>query len=170
MRFVNNAKWYSQLNVIEFLDKYGRQFRTSHLLEKVAVRSRCASGEGSLTVNELLYQLFQAYDFFKLSEEFDCLLQLGGSDQIGNVHSGHDLIRKVAGKEAFGAFAPLLTNDNGEKLGKSIGDKIITLNPNVTTAFELYQYFLRLPDSVVLKYLNWFSFLPIDQAECIYQR
>lgn len=137
-------------------------------MEKSVVRDRLS--HSSMNINEFMYQMFQAYDFLKLYEEFGCLIQIGGTDQMGNVHTGHDLIQKVHEKNAVGLFAPLLTSDDGEKLGKSVGDNSIHLNPEKTTAFEFYQHFLRLPDAQLQKYFYLLTFLPTNDIDNLCDR
>uniref|UniRef100_A0A915K4Q9 Tyrosine--tRNA ligase n=1 Tax=Romanomermis culicivorax TaxID=13658 RepID=A0A915K4Q9_ROMCU len=164
VRFMNNAKWYSDLNVVEFLDEFGRQFRVKHLLEKQAIKSRLS--ETGLNLNEFLYQILQAYDFLKIYDDHGCLLQLGGTDQIGNVHAGHDLVKKLRAKDAVGIFSPLLTDENGEKLGKSLGNALY-LNPHRTSPFHFYQHLFKLHDTLVQKYMYLLTNLPIREIDRI---
>lgn len=133
------------------------------MLAKESVKRRLESVKsdpsGGMSLSEFTYQAFQAYDWLHLSQNYDCLVQLGGHDQMGNISAGHDLIKRVTGKESYGLLLPLLTNDAGQKLGKSDGNSVWLLN-NLTGAFEFYQYFLRIPDSQVEQMLNYFTFMP----------
>ncbi len=119
IEYVNNMSIYESFNVIRFMREVGRHMRMGMMLNREIIKSRLASPEG-ISYQEFSYQMFQAYDFFWLSQHRDCRMQIGGSDQWGNICSGCELIRKITGKEAFGVTYPLLTNSKGEKYSKSL--------------------------------------------------
>ncbi|KAG9330782.1 hypothetical protein JZ751_022086 [Albula glossodonta] len=144
---LNNASWYRGWNVVSFLSDVGRHFRMSTLLSRHSVQSRLRSPEG-MSMTEFSYQLFQAFDFYHLNQHHDCKIQLGGTDQLGNLMSGHEFIHKVTGEQVYGLTVPLVTTSMGDKLGKTAGNAV-WLNRDRTSPFELYQYFLRQPDSAV---------------------
>ncbi|XP_006633788.1 tyrosine--tRNA ligase, mitochondrial [Lepisosteus oculatus] len=160
---LNNASWYRGWNVVDFLSQVGRHFRMGTLLSRQSVQSRLKSAEG-MSLTEFSYQLFQAYDFYHLSKHHGCRIQLGGTDQLGNLMSGHEFIHKVSGQEVFGLTVPLVTSSTGDKLGKTAGNAV-WLNRDKTSPFELYQYFMRQPDSVVERYLKMYTFLPLPEVE-----
>ncbi|XP_064200766.1 tyrosine--tRNA ligase, mitochondrial [Anguilla rostrata] len=160
---LNNASWYRGWNVVNFLSEVGRHFRMGTLLSRHSVQTRLKSAEG-MSLTEFSYQLFQAYDFYHLNQCHDCRIQLGGTDQLGNLMSGHDYIHKVTGQEVYGLTVPLVTSSTGDKLGKT-GGNAVWLSRDRTSPFELYQYFLRQPDSAVEKYLKLFTFLSLAEVD-----
>ncbi|XP_076863162.1 tyrosine--tRNA ligase, mitochondrial [Brachyhypopomus gauderio] len=165
---VNNASWYKDWTVVEFLSDVGRHFRMGTLLGRHSVQSRLKSPDG-MSVTEFSYQLFQAYDFYYLHQIHGCKIQLGGTDQLGNIMSGHDFIHKKTGDEVYGLTIPLVTTAVGDKLGKTAGNAL-WLNRDKTSPFEFYQYFLRLPDSTVESYLKLFTFLPLSEVEKVMEQ
>ncbi|KAG7455785.1 hypothetical protein MATL_G00244720 [Megalops atlanticus] len=165
---LNNASWYHRWNVVSFLSDVGRHFRMGTMLSRHSVQSRLRSAEG-MSMTEFSYQLFQAYDFYHLNQHHDCRIQLGGTDQLGNLMSGHDYIHKVTGQEVFGLTVPLVTSTTGDKLGKTAGNAV-WLNRDKTSPFELYQYFLRQPDDTVERYLKMFTFLPLEEVEKVMEQ
>lgn len=160
---LNNASWYRGWNVVNFLSEVGRHFRMGTLLSRHSVQTRLKSAEG-MSLTEFSYQLFQAYDFYHLNQCHDCRIQLGGTDQLGNLMSGHEYIHKVTGQEVYGLTVPLVTSSTGDKLGKT-GGNAVWLSRDRTSPFELYQYFLRQPDSAVEKYLKLFTFLSLAEVD-----
>ncbi|XP_010882198.1 tyrosine--tRNA ligase, mitochondrial [Esox lucius] len=160
---LNNLAWYKDWNAVAFLSEVGRHFRMGTMLSRSSVQSRLKSAEG-MTLTEFSYQLFQAYDFYHLYQNHSCKIQLGGTDQLGNLMSGHEFIHKVTGQEVYGLTIPLVTSTVGDKLGKTAGNAV-WLNRDKTTPFELYQFFLRQPDSSVERYLKLFTFLPLAEVE-----
>ncbi|XP_013407740.1 tyrosine--tRNA ligase, mitochondrial-like, partial [Lingula anatina] len=161
---LNNNKWYGDENVIQFLSTIGKCFRIGKMLQKESVRQRLQSPEG-MNLSEFTYQIFQAYDWLHLLSSHNCRIQLGGQDQMGNIDSGYELINRINGKQVFGLTVPLLTNNAGQKMGKSTGGEVLWLHPAKTSPFEFYQYFLRLPDADVEKFVKLFTFLPDDKIE-----
>src|SRR5690606_28949658 len=138
---MNNADWLLPLKYIEFLRDIGRHFSVNEMLAAETYRQRLESGIG-LNFVEFNYRIVQAYDFLHLYRSVDCRLQMGGSDQWGNIVAGVDLIRRVEGGQAFGLVCPLLTTATGEKMGKSEGNSV-WLDPNQTSPYDYYQYWIN---------------------------
>ncbi|XP_019933962.1 tyrosine--tRNA ligase, mitochondrial [Paralichthys olivaceus] len=160
---LNNLSWYKDWGVVPFLSEAGRHFRMGTMLSRHSVQSRLKSADG-MSLTEFTYQVFQAYDFHHLNQVYGCRIQLGGTDQLGNLMSGHEYIHKVSGEEVYGLTTPLVTSSVGDKLGKTAGNAV-WLNRDKTTPFELYQFFLRQPDNAVEGYLKLFTFLPLAEVE-----
>ncbi|XP_030587902.1 tyrosine--tRNA ligase, mitochondrial [Archocentrus centrarchus] len=160
---LNNLSWYKNRDVVGFLSEAGRHFRMGTMLSRHSVQSRLKSAEG-MSLTEFTYQVFQAYDFYHLNQVYGCKIQLGGTDQLGNLMSGHEYIHKVSGEEVYGLTIPLVTSTVGDKLGKTAGNAV-WLNRDKTSPFELYQFFLRQPDASVEGYLKLFTFLPLAEVE-----
>ena len=147
---VNNYDWSKEINFIDFLRDYGKFFNINYMLDKDIIRRRLDTG---ITYTEFSYMIMQALDFLHLFETKNCVLQMEGSDQWGNITAGIDLIRKKTGKEAYGFTVPLITDSTGKKLGKSEGNAI-WLDKNKTSSYELYQFFLNVEDCMVIDYLR----------------
>ncbi len=161
---LDNYWWHSKFKFLDFLREVGKHFTISYLLAKESVKNRLEAG---ISFTEFSYNLLQAYDFYHLFKNYHCELQIGGSDQWGNITSGIDLIKKLENKEVYGFTLPLITSSTGEKFGKSSG-KALWLDKRLTTPYELYQYFFNIPDSEVIKFLKYFTFLKeleIDKLE-----
>ncbi|MER0105745.1 tyrosine--tRNA ligase [Corynebacterium sp. KPL2895] len=154
---VNNADWTSQINVIEYLRDIGKNFSLNTMLDRDTVKRRLESDGISYT--EFSYMLLQANDFAHLHNEYDCVLQIGGGDQWGNIVSGVDLNRRVNGAKVHGLTVPLVTDAEGNKFGKSTGGGKLWLDPELTSPYSWYQYFINAGDAVVIDYLRWFTFL-----------
>ena len=161
---VNNADWIKPWSFIDFLRDVGKNFRVNVMLQKDSVKARLEANETGLSYTEFSYMLIQAYDFFHLFRERDCVLQVGGSDQWGNITAGTDLIRKKLGKPAFGLTWPLLLSSTGEKFGKT-AQGAVWLDPERTSPYEFYQYWVRSEDADVGGLLRKFTFLPIAEIE-----
>ncbi|MUT67839.1 tyrosine--tRNA ligase [Paenibacillus sp. NEAU-GSW1] len=157
VRMVNNYDWTHKINVIDFLRDFGKNFSINTMLAKDVVSSRLDSG---ISYTEFSYQILQSLDYLHLYQHEDVQLQIGGSDQWGNITSGLDLIRKKEGSEAkaFGLTIPLMLKADGTKFGKTAGGAI-WLDPNKTTPFEFYQFWANTDDRDVVKYLKYFTFL-----------
>jgi len=166
VRVMNNADWLSKYGFIEFLRDIGKHFRVSEMLAKESVKRRMESGEG-ISFTEFSYMLLQSSDFLHLFDEYNCLVQFGGSDQWGNITAGIDLIRRVRGETAYGAVFELVTTASGEKLGKSEGDERsgVYLDPELTSPYGFYQFWINTDDKDVVKYLKWFTFLPLSEID-----
>ncbi|MEK3736867.1 tyrosine--tRNA ligase [Paenibacillus sp. FSL R10-2791] len=168
IRMVNNYDWTHKINVIEFLRDYGKNFSINSMLAKDVVASRLDSG---ISFTEFSYQILQSLDYLHLFQHEDVQLQIGGSDQWGNITSGLDLIRKKEGSEAvaFGLTIPLMLKADGTKFGKTAGGAI-WLDPNKTTAFEFYQFWANTDDRDVVKYLKYFTFLSKKQIDALAEK
>jgi tyrosyl-tRNA synthetase len=153
---VDNAEWLTSLNFVEFLRTVGKHFTLSYMLQKESVKSRLDEG---ISYTEFSYMLLQSYDFLQLYRTRGCELQLGGSDQWGNITAGRELIRRVEGKEAHGLCAPLLTTASGGKFGKT-EEGTLWLDPAQTSPYRFYQYWVNVDDRDVRKHLGAFTFLP----------
>jgi tyrosyl-tRNA synthetase len=157
---VNNADWLRPLNYLDFLRDIGRYFSVNQMLAAEAYKTRLESG---LTFLEFNYMLLQAYDFLHLHQEYGCRLQIGGSDQWANCLAGADLIRKVKGERAFVLATPLLTTASGAKMGKT-EQGAVWLDPERTTPFDYYQYWINTEDADVRRFLALYTFLPMEQV------
>jgi len=159
-RIVNNAEWLASFDLLGFLRDTGKYFTVNYMLQKESVSRRLESEEG-ISYTEFSYLLLQARDFLELSDRYSCALQMGGSDQWGNITAGIDLIRRLRGKKAHGLVWPLMTTATGGKFGKTEAGTI-WLDPERTSPFQLYQFWLNTEDRDVVSYLKLFTFL--DQA------
>ncbi|KAL0279680.1 UNVERIFIED_CONTAM: hypothetical protein PYX00_001183 [Menopon gallinae] len=159
---VNNADWYENMSALEFLGDVGRNFRIGTMLGRQSVRDRMNSGDG-MSFTEFSYQILQAYDWLHLYEHHNCRFQIGGNDQTGNIWAGFDLIQRIHNKRVFGLTVPLMTNEEGDKYGKS-GGNAIWLSRLKTSAFQLYQFFIRTKDSEVQKLLMLYTFESVPRV------
>ena len=160
----NNLDWTAKMSAIDWLRDIGKHFSVSRMLAKESVSARLEAGGISYT--EFSYQVMQAVDFLELYRRHGCTLQLGGSDQWGNLTAGVDLIRRVEGATAHALATPLITRPDGEKFGKSEGSTL-WLDPELTSPFAFYQWFLNVDDSIVGTYLRVFSFRSHDEIEAL---
>lgn len=158
---VNNYDWSKDINFIDYLRDYGKFFNVNYMINKETVKSRLDIG---ITYTEFSYMIMQSLDFLYLYENKNCVLQIGGSDQWGNITSGVELIRKKIGKEAYGLTMPLITKADGTKFGKSEGGAI-WLDKEKTSSYELYQFLLNSEDSKVIDYLKRLTFLSREEIE-----
>ena len=158
---VNNWDWTKDINVIDFLRDYGKYFNVNYMLAKDKVKSRMETG---ITYAEFSYMILQALDFMYLYETRNCVLQVAGSDQWGNITSGIELIRRKLDKEAYGMVMPLVTDSTGKKFGKTEGNAL-WLDKNKTSSYELYQYLINLEDSMIIDYLKKLTFLSKEEIE-----
>ncbi len=154
---VNNHDWLGRFSFIEFLRDVGKHFRMGTMLGKESVRARLNS-EAGMSFTEFSYQLLQAYDFLHLFDTLGCTLQIGGSDQWGNITAGMDLVRKLRGAEAYGLTIPLVCDSSGAKFGKSEGNAVY-LDQRKTSYYDFYQFFLRTADADAERFLKIFTFL-----------
>jgi len=162
---VNNADWLRGLNLIAFLRDIGKHFTLSYMLQKESVKGRM---EGGISYTEFSYMLLQAYDFLHLYQTRRCELQLGGSDQWGNITAGIELVRRTAGGDAHGLAAPLLTTASGSKFGKTAGGAV-WLDPELTSPYQFYQFWLNADDANVERYLKVFTFKTADEIADLMQ-
>lgn len=158
---VNNADWLGAMTLIDYLRDVGKNFSLNTMLDRETVKRRLESDGISYT--EFSYMLLQSYDYVHLYREYDCVLQIGGGDQWGNIVSGVDLNRRMNQAKVHGLTVPLVTDAQGEKFGKSTGGGKLWLDPTLTSPYAWYQYFLNAGDSVVVDYLRWFTFLTREE-------
>lgn len=168
----NNASWWESIKMLDFLATYGKFIRVSSMLGRDSIQSRLKSPSG-LGFNEFTYQILQAYDFWHLYKDKGVNLQIGGNDQWGNITAGIDLISRLQKNDTktkdnkdggYGMTVPLLTTPSGEKFGKSAGNAVF-ISRELTTPFQLYQYFINTPDEIVEKLLKIFTLLPLNVIE-----
>ncbi len=157
---LNNLDWLVPLNYIEFLRDIGRHFSVNRMLTAESVKQRLETG---LSFIEFNYQLLQAYDFLQLYSHHHCLLQMGGSDQWGNIVAGMELIRRVKGGKAYGLTFPLIVSSTGEKMGKT-AKGAVWLDARRTSPYEYFQYWINTSDEDVERFLALFTFLPLEQV------
>ncbi|KAM6153628.1 tyrosine--tRNA ligase, mitochondrial [Erethizon dorsatum] len=162
---LDNSAWYQEQRLVDFLAAVGGHFRMGTLLSRLSVQTRLRSPEG-MSLAEFFYQVLQAYDFYYLFRHYGCRVQLGGSDQLGNIMSGYEFVHKLTGEDVFGITVPLITSTTGAKLGKSAGNAV-WLDRDKTSPFELYQFFVRQQDDSVARYLKLFTFLPLAEIDHI---
>lgn len=160
---VNNAEWLDKLSLIDFLRDYGKHFQVNNMINKDVVASRLENG---ISFTEFSYQILQAIDFYQLNKNHGVQMQIGGSDQWGNITAGIDLIHKLMGsdREAFGLTIPLMLKADGTKFGKSAGGAI-WLDPEKTSPYEFYQFWINQDDRDVVKYLKYFTFLSHEEID-----
>lgn len=158
---VNNYDWFKEFSFIDFLRDVGKYFRIGPMLAKESVRSRMVSEEG-LSFTEFSYQLLQGYDFYHLNENYGVSVQIGGSDQWGNITAGTELIRKMSGKATYGVTFPLMTRSDGQKFGKS-EKGAIWLSPEKLSPYEFYQYLVRVSDQDVITLMRLLTFMEMAE-------
>lgn len=161
MGTVNNYDWAKEINFIDYLRDYGKHFSINYMLNKETVKRRLDIG---ITYTEFSYMLIQALDFLHLYENNNCTLQIGGQDQWGNITAGIELIRRKLGKEVYAFTMPLVTKADGTKFGKT-EDGALWLDKNLTSSYELYQYFFNVEDEKVIEYLKKLTFLTKDEID-----
>ena len=160
---LNNAEWLDGLNYLDFLRDIGRHFSVNRMLSFESVKSRLER-EQSLSFLEFNYMILQAYDFLEINRRYGCLLQMGGSDQWGNIINGIDLTRRVIDREIFGLTSPLLTTSDGRKMGKSQGGAV-WLNGDMLSGYEFWQFWRNTTDADVGRFLKLFTELPIEECD-----
>jgi len=156
-KIVNNYDWLGEIKLVDFLREVGKHITVNYMLQKESVRNRLQREEG-ISFTEFSYMLLQAYDFLVLYDRENCVLQMGGSDQWGNITAGIDLIRKMRGGKAYGLVFPLITTSSGVKFGKT-EEGTVWLDPNLTSPFKFYQFWINTEDADVIRYLKYFTFL-----------
>ena len=161
---LNNHDWLGEWSYIDFLRDVGKYFRVNKMIQKESVRARLEEREQGISYTEFSYMLIQAYDFLHLCEEYDCRVQIGGSDQYGNITAGTELTRRRIGETVYGVSFPLLTSADGKKLGKS-EEGAVYLDPQMTSPYDFYQYFVSADDRDCGKLLRMFTFLPRQEIE-----
>lgn len=159
----NNYNWLGELKMIDFLRDVGKNFTINYMMSKESVKRRIETG---ISYTEFAYQLLQAYDFLQLNERYDCKLQLGGSDQWGNITSGIELVRREKSKQVYGLTMPLITKADGTKFGKTEGNAV-WLDADKTSPYEFYQFWINTDDRDVIKFMKYFTFLPLAEIDAI---
>jgi tyrosyl-tRNA synthetase len=165
-RLVDNADWTAPISFLDFLRDIGKHFTVNQMVQKESVRARMEDRDVGISYTEFSYQLLQAFDFMHLKQAYNCDLQIGGSDQWGNITAGIDLIRKKLGQYAFGLTLPLITKADGTKFGKSEGGAV-WLDPKRTSVYRFYQFWINTDDRDVVKYLKFFTFLDREEIESL---
>ena len=164
-QFVNNAEWLCEFNYLEFLRDFGTKFTINRMLAFDSVKLRLER-ENPMTFLEFNYMLLQAVDFYYLNKNYGVSLQMGGSDQWGNIINGVELVRRISGSEAFGLTSPLVTKSDGTKMGKSVNGAV-WLDGSMFSPWDFYQYFRNTDDLDVIKYLKLFTELPLGEIETL---
>ena len=161
---VDNAAWLTTLTLTDFLRDVGKHFTVNQMIAKESVRSRLDRADGGISYAEFSYMLLQSYDFYRLHVDYGCDLQLGGSDQWGNITLAIELVKKLTGDQAYGVTTPLLTKADGTKLGKStLTDEFVWLDRSMASPFQLYQYFVTLDDDAVGTSLRMLTFVSHEE-------
>jgi tyrosyl-tRNA synthetase len=163
---LNNVDWLSRISVLEFLRDVGKHFTVNQMVAKESVKTRFERPDQGISYTEFSYMLLQAYDFLRLHVDHGCNLQIGGSDQWGNITVGVDLIRKVCGDEVWGLTTPLILKPDGTKYGKT-ETGTVWLDPARTSPFTMYQFFVNTPDEQVCELLRYLTFLSHDEIEAL---
>ena len=165
-KLVDNADWTAGLSYLDFLRDIGKHFSVNQMIAKESVRARMEDREVGISYTEFSYMLLQAFDFYVLCRDHGCELQIGGSDQWGNITAGIDLIRKKLGKQGYGLTLPLITKADGTKFGKTEGGAV-WLDPKKTSVYRFYQFWINTDDRDVIRYLKFFTFLPKEEIESL---
>jgi tyrosyl-tRNA synthetase len=160
---VNNVEWFGAMSAIDFLRDVGKHFRVGAMLSKESVKKRMEQDAEGMSYTEFSYQLLQGYDFYRLYKNYGCVLQMGGSDQWGNIIAGVDLVRKIEGESGnvFAVTLPLITDSQGNKFGKSAGNAV-WMTADKTSVYDFYQFWLRSEDADVERYLKLFTFVELS--------
>lgn len=165
-RLLDNAAWIAPISFLDFLRDVGKHFSVNMMVAKESVRARMEDREAGISYTEFSYMLLQAFDFYHLRKEYNCELQIGGSDQWGNITAGSDLCRKKLGAHVFGLTLPLITNADGSKFGKTVAGAV-WLDPQKTSVYRFYQFWIRVDDRMVIQYLKYFTFLGRAEIEAL---
>ena len=162
----NNADWFGSMNCLDFLRDIGKHFSVNAMLNKESVKQRIERDDVGISFTEFAYSLLQGYDFAKLNKRHGAVLEIGGSDQWGNITAGIDLTRRLHQKQVFGLTLPLVTKSDGTKFGKTEGGAV-WLNAKKTSPYQFYQFWLKVADADVYKFLKYFTFLSIEEIDAI---
>ena len=165
-RLVDNASWTAGISFLDFLRDIGKHFSVNQMVAKESVRARMEDREVGISYTEFSYMLLQAFDFMALGRDANCELQIGGSDQWGNITAGIELTRKKLGKQVFGLTLPLITNADGSKFGKTVAGAI-WLDPKRTSVYKFYQFWINVDDRDVIRYLKYFTFQSQPEIESL---
>ena len=162
----NNADWFGSMNCLDFLRDIGKHFSVNAMLNKESVKQRIERDDVGISFTEFAYSLLQGYDFAELNKRYGAVLEIGGSDQWGNITAGIDLTRRLHQKQVFGLTLPLVTKSDGTKFGKTEGGAV-WLNAKKTSPYQFYQFWLKVADADVYKFLKYFTFLSIEEIDAI---
>ncbi len=162
-RMVNNLEWLGELRTVDFLRDVGKHFSVNALLKKESIRRRLEEEDGGISYTEFSYVLMQSFDFLTLFDRYGCSVQMGGSDQWGNITAGIDLIRRMRGERAYGVVFPLVTSDTGVKFGKTEAGTV-WLDPARTSPYRFYQFWLNTDDHDVIRFLRYFTLLDRERV------
>ena len=162
----NNADWFGSMNCLDFLRDIGKHFSVNAMLNKESVKQRIERDDVGISFTEFAYSLLQGYDFAELNKRHGAVLEIGGSDQWGNITAGIDLTRRLHQKQVFGLTLPLVTKSDGTKFGKTEGGAV-WLNAKKTSPYQFYQFWLKVADADVYKFLKYFTFLSIEAIDAI---
>lgn len=165
-KVVNNLDWVGEFNVLDFLRDVGKYFSVNQMIQKESVKQRLDRDGAGISFTEFTYMILQSYDFAKLNEIENCVLQIGGSDQWGNITGGTELTRRMNGNQVFGLTLPLVTKSDGTKFGKTESGTI-WLDANKTSPYAFYQFWLNTADADVYKFLKYFTFLSVEEIDAI---
>lgn len=162
----NNADWFGSMNCLDFLRDIGKHFSVNAMLNKESVKQRIDRDGAGISFTEFAYSLLQGYDFAELNKRHGAVLEIGGSDQWGNITAGIDLTRRLNQKQVFGLTLPLVTKSDGTKFGKTEGGAV-WLNAKKTSPYQFYQFWLKVADADVYKFLKYFTFLSIEEIDAV---
>jgi tyrosyl-tRNA synthetase len=165
-RLVDNADWTAPVSFLDFLREVGKHFSVNQMIAKESVRARMDDRESGISYTEFSYMLLQAFDFYHLHQQYNCQLQIGGSDQWGNITAGIELTRKKAARPVFGLTLPLILNSDGSKFGKTAAGAV-WVDAKKTSVYRFYQFWIRTDDRDVLRYLNFFTFLGREEIQAL---
>ncbi len=168
-RLVDNASWTKDILFLDFLRDIGKHFSVNQMVAKESVRARMEDREVGISYTEFSYMLLQAFDFMVLARDHNCELQIGGTDQWGNITAGIELTRKKIGKQVFGLTLPLITNADGTKFGKTEAGAV-WLDSKRTSVYKFYQFWINVDDRDVVRYLKFFTFLAKEEIESLEQQ
>ena len=168
-KLVDNADWMSPISYLDFLRDVGKHFTVNQMVAKESVRARMEDREVGISYTEFSYMLLQAFDFYVLARDHGCELQIGGSDQWGNITAGIDLMRKKLSKQGYGLTMPLITKADGTKFGKTEGGSV-WLDPKKTSVYKFYQFWINTADADVIRYLKFFTFLTKEEVATLEQQ
>jgi tyrosyl-tRNA synthetase len=165
-RLVDNARWTEPVTLLDFLRDVGKHFSVNMMVAKESVRARMEDRESGISYTEFSYMLLQAFDFYVLCRDHGCELQIGGSDQWGNITAGIDLCRRKLGRQVYGLTLPLITNADGSKFGKTVAGAV-WLDPRKTSVYRFYQFWINTDDRDVVRHLRYFTFLSRAEIEAL---
>ncbi|WP_185870469.1 tyrosine--tRNA ligase [Blattabacterium cuenoti] len=164
---LNNFNWMKNISFLKFIRDIGKHFTINYMISKDSVKKRIHNKNDGISFTEFSYSLIQGYDFFYLNQKKNCFLQVGGSDQWGNIITGIELIRKKTGKKAYGITFPLITKSNGKKFGKSEKEENIWLDKNRTSPYKFYQFWINVSDVEIEKFIKIYTFLPQEEIHSL---